>query len=117
MYPNKKCGSSGDLSPGYTSFKQEVRPLNESVTAFFRNDYYVDCLYNKDRNTIMFHAFYCPERYSELDYDENESVLSQIENYCYEIGIRFSPNDELMEFIFSGLIFCLICYNKLNLEV
>jgi len=80
-------------------FTKEVRPLNESVTAFFRNDYYVDCLYNKDRNTIMFQAFYCPERYSELDYDENESVLSQIESYCDEIGIRFSPNDEVMDFI------------------
>lgn len=78
---------------------KEIHPLNESITAFFRNDYYVDCIFNKERNTIKFQAFYCPERYSELDYDENESVLSQIENYCYEIDVRFIPSDELVDFI------------------
>jgi len=78
---------------------KEVEPLNKSVSAFSRNDYYVDCIYNEERNTIKFQAFYCPVRYSELDYDENESVLSQIQNYCYKIDIEFVPNGELVDFI------------------
>jgi len=97
-------------------YTKEIHPLKESVTAFSCNDYYVDCIYDEEKNTIKFQAFYCPVRYPELDYDENESILSQIENYCYGIDIEFIPNDELIDFIdqFDGITEIMTFQNNLS---
>jgi len=78
---------------------KEIHPLYNNVSGFLRNDYKVDCIYDEERNMIDFQAFYCPIRFSELEYDENESVLSQIENYCDGIGLQLILNDELLESI------------------
>lgn len=78
---------------------KEIHPLYNNVSGFLRNDYKVDCIYDEDRNMIDFQAFYCPIRFSELEYDENESVLSQIENYCDGIGLQLILDDELLEFL------------------
>lgn len=76
-----------------------IRPLERNSVGFQCSDYYISCEYDERYEKIDFQAFYCPVRYTELDYDENEGVQAQIENYCARYEIDIAWNDELLDFI------------------
>lgn len=72
---------------------------NNGTTSWSRGDYHLSFDYREAVDNLHIKGFYIPNRFSELGYDENETVLEQIVSRCQENGIVIDLNDELTEFI------------------
>ena len=77
---------------------REIQPFNESVVGTCMSDYYISMRYT-EHGSLSLLAFYCPDRYNELDYDPNMSVTDEITQYCNNNNFNFTLNDEVKNFL------------------
>lgn len=80
--------------------RRELYVLEDNgFSAWSRGDYYITLEYNDTADNFSIDGFFTPMRFTELAYDESETVLEQIELWCTEKNFAFDVNDELVEFI------------------
>lgn len=77
----------------------EVKPLIKSAAGRYLSDYYVSMHYNTEYDSLYLFAVYCPNRYSEYDYNPDLSVTDEIMLYCDKNNFAFDLNDEVIEFL------------------
>lgn len=76
----------------------KIQPFNESVVGTCMSDYYISMQYT-EHGSLNLLAFYCPDRYNELDYDPNISITEEITQYCNDNNFTFTLNDEVKDFL------------------
>lgn len=78
---------------------REINPFNETTVGLHMSDYYISMRYDDKHDYLNLAAFYCPDRYSEYDYDLNQSVTDEIIQYCDKNNFPFTMNDEVIQFL------------------
>lgn len=78
---------------------RELRPLEKSLLGFFMGDYKIGLNYDEPDNEIHIYAFYCPERYDESNYKEDDDVVTQVKTYCWENDIPFEPDQKAIDYL------------------
>lgn len=76
-----------------------IKPFQKGTVGVYLSDYYVTIQYNTEHDTLNLIGFYCPDRYSEYDYDPNLSVTDEIVQYCNDNNFAFTLNDEVKNFL------------------
>ena len=77
----------------------KITPLSEHITGTNLNEFQIQMQYFPDADKMHIFAFYCPVRYSELDYDPDLSVTDEILYYCENNNIVFQLNNEVIGFL------------------
>lgn len=78
---------------------REINSFNQHITGTYMNDYYISMRYNDEHDSLNLLAFFCPDRYSEYDYDPNLTVTDEIMQYCIDNDFAFTLNNEVIEFL------------------
>lgn len=80
---------------------RQIKPLDRTVSYYLYGDYRINSVYKEKSHSIYLNAFYCPERFTELAFNPDETVMEQIISGCAENDIPLILDDELTAFINS----------------